>query len=79
MPALDATILNSMKIIILNNDSFLSIWQEAIYNTTIPAGNFVPENIDELFNDIPNVFGIANDILDAGFDADSRDHSKRLE
>ena len=29
---------------------------------------------DELLNDIPNVFGIADDILIPGLDADSRDH-----
>ena len=30
--------------------------------------------IDELFNDILNAFGIADDNLIAGFDADGRDH-----
>ena len=44
--------------------------------------------IDELFNDIHNVLGIADDIpiagiaddiLIAGFDADGRDHDVRLE
>ena len=35
--------------------------------------------IDELFNDLPNAFGIADDILIAGFDADGRDHVARLE
>ena len=37
------------------------------------------KNIDKLFNDIPNVFGIADDILIAGFDADSRAHDTSLE
>ena len=31
-----------------------------------------------MFNDIPYVFGIADYILIAGFDAESRDHDKRL-
>ena len=35
--------------------------------------------IDKLFNDIPNNFGIADDILVAGFDADGRDDDARLE
>ena len=34
---------------------------------------------DKLFSDTPNVCGIADDILLAGFDADTRDHDKRLE
>ena len=37
------------------------------------------KKIDGLFNDIPNVCGIADDILIAGFDADGRDHNVRLE
>ena len=32
------------------------------------------EEIDEFFNDIPNVYGIAGDNIIAGFDAESRDH-----
>ena len=35
--------------------------------------------IDELFNDISNVVGIADDIPSAGFDADGRDHHASLE
>ena len=35
--------------------------------------------INKLLNDIPNVFGIADDILIAGFDADGRDHDVSLE
>ena len=30
--------------------------------------------IDRLFSDIPNVFGLAGDILIVGFDADGRDY-----
>ena len=29
---------------------------------------------DEFFNDMPNVFGIADDILVAGYDTDGKDH-----
>ena len=36
------------------------------------------KKIDKLFNDIPNVFGIANYILIRGFDADGRDHEEKL-
>ena len=35
--------------------------------------------IGKLFNDILNVFGIADDILIACFDADGRDHNASLE
>ena len=30
--------------------------------------------IDEIFNDMPNVFGIADDILVIGYDKDGADH-----
>ena len=36
--------------------------------------NIFQKKIDELFNDIPNVFGIADDILIVGFHAYGRDH-----
>ena len=32
--------------------------------------------IDEIFKELPNVFGIANDILVVGFDDDGGDHEK---
>ena len=34
--------------------------------------------IDETFNDIPNVFGIADDILVIGYDKDGTDHDKTI-
>ena len=37
------------------------------------------KKINELLADIPNVFGITDDIFIVGFDADGRDHDKRLE
>ena len=43
-----------------------------------PAGDMFPKKTDELFNDISNVFGILDDILIAGFDADRMDHDARL-
>ena len=30
--------------------------------------------IDEIFKDMPNVFGIVDDILVAGYEADGRNH-----
>ena len=43
------------------------------------VGNIFQREIDKLFNDIPNVFGVADDILIAGFDGDGRDHDLSLE
>ena len=37
------------------------------------------KKINELFNDIPHVCGIADGILIAGFDVDGREHDARLE
>ena len=36
-------------------------------------------NIDKLFQGLPNVFGIADDILIAGFDDMERDHDATLD
>ena len=44
-----------------------------------PTGDMFQKKIDELFNDIPNGFGIGDDILIAGFDTDGRNHDIRLE
>ena len=43
------------------------------------AGDIFQNKIDDLFNDISNVFGIADDILIAGFEAEAMDHDIRLE
>ena len=32
--------------------------------------------IDEIFNDMPNVFGIADDILVIGYASDGKDHDE---
>ena len=34
--------------------------------------------IDKIFNDIPNVFGIADDILVIGYDKDGTDHNRTV-
>ena len=36
-----------------------------------PAGDKFQREIDEIFKDLPNVFGIADAILDAGYDEDT--------
>ena len=39
-----------------------------------PVCNMIQHKIDEIFNDMPNVFGIADDILVAGYYDDGTDH-----
>ena len=39
----------------------------------------VHRKIDEIFKDMPNVCGIANDILVAGYEAGGRDHDKTVQ
>ena len=34
--------------------------------------------IDEIFKDLPNVFGTAEDILVVGYDVDGKDHDDTL-
>ena len=34
----------------------------------VPVGNMFQHKIDEIFNDMPNVFGIADDIFVIGYD-----------
>ena len=40
------------------------------------AGNMFQHKIDKIFNDMPNVFGIADDILVIGYDKNGVDHDK---
>ena len=41
-----------------------------------PAGDMFQYKIDEIFNDMLNVFGIADDILVIGYDKDGADHDE---
>ena len=43
------------------------------------AGNMFQKKKDKLFDDIPNVFDIADDILITGCDAASSNHDENLE
>ena len=42
------------------------------------AGDMFQRKIDEIFKDLPNVFGIADDILAVGYDDDGKDHDDTL-
>ena len=41
-----------------------------------PSGDMFQRKIDEIFKDLPNVFGMADDILVVGYEADGKDHDK---
>ena len=41
-----------------------------------PTGDMFQCKIDEIFKDLPNAFGIADDILVVGYNADGKDHDK---
>ena len=43
-----------------------------------PVGDMFQYKIDEMFNDMPNVSGIADDILVIGYDNDGKDHDKAV-
>ena len=44
-----------------------------------PAGDMFQRKRDEIFKDLPNVFGIAGDILVVGYDVDGKDHDDTLQ
>ena len=44
-----------------------------------PSGDMFQRKIDEIFKDMPNVFGIADDILVVGYEADGRDHDETVQ
>ena len=44
-----------------------------------PTGDMFQRKIDEIFKDLPNVCGIADDILVVCFDIDGKDHDDRLQ
>ena len=44
----------------------------------VPVGNMFQHKIDEIFNDMPNVFGIVDDILVIGYDKGGTDHDEAV-
>ena len=54
-------------------------WYKCLPFGAAPAGDMFQMNIDEIFTDMPSVFGIADDILVAGYEADGRDHDKTVQ
>ena len=43
-----------------------------------PAGDMFQCKIDEIFNDMPNVFGIADNIFVIGYNKDGTDHDEAV-
>ena len=43
-----------------------------------PVSDMFQHKIDKIFNDMPNVFGIADDILVIGYDEDGTDHDEAV-
>ena len=59
----------------------MSIWQVRLTRLSFgvaPAGNTFQRKTDEIFRGLQNVFGIADDILILGCDADSGEHDRTL-
>ena len=57
----------------------MSIWQVLVQVFgAVPAGNMFQHKIDEIFKDMPNVFGNANDILVIGYDKNRVDHDEAV-
>ena len=57
----------------------MSVWQVYIYQTTIwncASMLYGLVKVDEIFKDLPNVFGNADDNLIAEYDTDSRQSLK---
>ena len=44
----------------------------------VSRGDKFQTKIDEIFKELPNVFGIADDILIVGYDDNDRDHDTTL-
>ena len=49
-------------------------WYRQLPFRAVPAGDMFQCKIDEIFSDMPNVFGITDDILVIGYDKNGADH-----
>ena len=53
-------------------------WHKHLLFGAVPVGNMCQHKINEIFNDMLNVFGIADDILVIVHDEDGTDHDKAV-
>ena len=44
----------------------------------VPAGDLFQRKVDEIFKDLPNIFGITDDMLVVGYDANGKGHDDTL-
>ena len=49
-------------------------WYKHLLSGAAPVGDTFQHKIDEIFSDMPNVFGIVDYILVIGYDKDGADH-----
>ena len=60
----------------------MPIWEVQVQMIIVgagPAGDMFQRKSDEIFTELPNVFGIADDILVVGYETDSKDHGETLQ
>ena len=60
----------------------MPVWEIQVHKTAIWSGTsrrYVSAKNDEGFNDMPNVFGITDDILVVGYEDDGRDNDKMMQ
>ena len=53
-------------------------WYKHLPFGAAPVGNMLKQKNDEIFNDMPKIFGFADDILVIGYDEDGADHNKAV-
>ena len=53
-------------------------WYKRLLFRAAQVGDMFQCKIDEIFNDMPNVFGIADDILVIGYNEDGADHDEAV-
>ena len=65
--------------VIIPDHICMSIWQDKhLPFRAVPVGDMFQNKMDKIFNDIPNVFCIADDILVIEYDEDRKDHDKTV-
>ena len=57
---------------------FVRYWYKCLPFRAVALGGMFQCKINEIFNDMPNVFGIADGILVIGYDKDRADHDEAV-
>ena len=57
---------------------FCRYWYKHLQFGAAPVGNMFQCKINEIFNDMPNIFGIADNSLVMGYDEDGTDHNEAV-